>query len=112
MISGSEDKIDDDLLTIPLLSRPEFKGQIPDDLLDGLSKRETRVLMTLSVMAQQVDWLCDQCCQQNLQLRRMEREQLRLRRFRDMILNKWSILSAILLYFAPQAVPKILALFK
>lgn len=108
----NDEPVEDDLLTVPLLERPEFHGQIPDDLLEGLSKREIRVLMTLSVMAQQVDWLCKNVCEQNLQLRKMEREQLRLRRFKDMVLNKWSVISAVVLYFAPQVIPKLLAMLK
>lgn len=106
------DESEEDSLTIQVLELPEFRGTIPEDLLDGLSKRERRTLATLDVVAQQVDWLCHRVIEQNAYMRRMEREQVRLRRFKNMILNKWSIISAIVLYFLPQLVPKLIAALK
>ena len=107
----TEDAIEDDL-TVPLLSMPEFKAQIPDHLLDGLTKREHHTLVTLDVMAQQTDWLCHEVIAQNVQLRRMEKEIIRLRRFRDTLTSKWAIVSAIGIYIAPTIVPKLIAMMK
>lgn len=107
----TEDPIEDDLV-VPLLEMPEFKAQIPDHLLDGLTKREHHTLITLDVMAQQTDWLCREVVAQSVQMRRMEKEILRLRRFRDTLTSKWAIASAIGVYVAPTIVPKLVAMLK
>lgn len=108
---ATDDAIDDDL-TVPLLELPEFRAQIPDHLLDGRNKFEHHALITMDIMAQQTDWLCHEVIAQNQQLRRMEKEIIRLRRFRDTLTSKWAIASAIGVYIAPTIVPKLIAMLK
>ncbi len=107
----AEDPIQDDL-AVPELELPDFKPKIPDHLLEGLTKRESHILLTMDLMAQKMDWICHEMIAQNVQMRRMERETVKLRRFRDALTSKWAIASAIGVYISPTIVPKLIALLK
>lgn len=101
------DDVDDEALTVPLLALPAFKAQIPDHLLEGMSKRDYHTLVTMHIIAQQVDWLCHNLIDQNAHLRRIERDHIRLRRWKDILSSKWSVVAFILLLLAPLVVSKL-----
>lgn len=105
---NGNDAVDDDQLSVPVLTLPEFKARIPDHLLEGLSKRDHHTLTTLHLMAEQVDWLCSNVITQNEQMRRIERDHIRIRRWKELVASKWSVIVAIILLIAPLVVSKLI----
>lgn len=56
----------------------EFIGQIKETDLDGLEKRDRKVLLTMSIFGQWIDWIVQALIVQNRHQRHIEAEQIRL----------------------------------
>lgn len=100
---------DDGILTVREVEMPTFMAAIPDDLMENLSKRDQHVLRTLSVMAQQVEWLMKVLIEQNSSLRSMEKRQIRVERWKNLLMSRWGVLVAILTVSGPYLLPRLTA---
>jgi hypothetical protein len=98
----------DAILSVPELEAPRFAPQIPDDLMENLSKRDQHVLKTLSVMAQQQEWQIDAILNQNACLRAMERRQIRVERWKNLVMSRWGVFVGGIAIIGPYIVPKIM----
>jgi hypothetical protein len=98
----------DAILSIPELEAPHFLPQIPDDLMENLSKRDQHVLKTLSVMAQNQEWIMEAIVNQNRYLRLLEKRLIRVERWIGRITSRWGLLVGLAAVIGPYIVPQIL----
>lgn len=87
---------------------PHFVPQIPDDLLENLSKREQHALKTMSVIAQNQDWMMQVLVEQNKALSAIERRQVRVEKWKNLLSSRWGLVVGFFALVGPYVFPRVL----
>lgn len=104
------DEMDDTPTVIRPLKAPDrFVPSIPEDLLEGLGKRDRNVLNTLSVMGQKQDWDHEQVLHHHECLLMLENRLRRCEKVVRFLGHKWSGFVIVVLWLAPYVVPKFIS---
>ena len=90
MSKSNEEDSPESVLGIQPLQVPVFQSRIPQSMIDSLTPRDREVLVTMSIMAQQQDWIASVVLQHNKYLREIEARQSRFERWRLILVNKWT----------------------
>ncbi len=93
-MADEEELVSDRELTIKELRLPEkgFPPYISQEDLDDLDKRDRKVLLVQSVIAQKLDFFIGATIQQNRDLREIQREQLQYRKWKQKITLRFGML--------------------
>jgi hypothetical protein len=93
-VPSEDPDVDDRDLTIPKLKLPNFKPHInPEDIQD-FNKRDQKLILAFSVASQNLDFLVEHAVQQNEHQRELERELIRVKRWRRSMLKRQAIIAA------------------
>jgi len=92
--------IPDEELTIQPLKIPDFKPHVSADDLIDFSKRDQRLLLAVSLIAQKVDFLIGEAQKDNEHKRRFEREIIKTRMWRRRVFARWGLLAAAATFLA------------
>lgn len=85
-----DEEVPDRDLTTPLLVLPAFKPHIAKEDVEDFSSRDKKLLLAFSEVAQKVDWLANTMIEENRYIRELEREVLKLRRWKQKIMIRYS----------------------
>lgn len=88
-----EEEVLDRELTTPLLVLPAFKPHIAKEDVEDFSNRDKKLLLAFSEVAQKVDWAVTTMVEENRYIRELEREVIKLRRWKTRIMIRYSIYS-------------------
>jgi hypothetical protein len=97
----AEAHVRDEDLSIPELTMPTFSPTIKPEDVDTFSQRDRRLLLGVSVMEQQLGFLCMVAVEGNKHLRMLERRTIRLERWRISISGPLGVV----LWIASAALP-------
>lgn len=99
-MSAADVDIPDEELTIQPLKIPDFRPHISAEDLVDFSKRDQRLLLAVSLIAQKVDFLIEEVQKDNEHKRRFEREIIKTRIWRRRVFTRWAGLAAAATFIA------------
>lgn len=90
------------------LKRPEFKSSIPDHLVNKLSDQEKYIIMSLSKMESEREWLINSVLELNRSLIETDLRTQELQDWQSMVSSKWAVVGGFLLLCLPILIEKVL----
>lgn len=83
--------LDDTDSIVPDLTVPDdWPSDLPEDLLENLSKRDKHTILTLTVMAKKIDWIISRIVEYNDVLQKFEKRHRRIEKWARFLTSKWS----------------------
>lgn len=90
------------------LKRPEFKSSIPDHLVTKLSDEQKYIIMALSKMESEREWLINSVLELNRSLIETDLRTQELQDWQSMVSSKWAVVGGFLLLCLPILLEKVL----
>lgn len=91
------------------LKRPEFKSSIPEHLVNKLSDQEKYIIMSLSKMESEREWVINSVLDLNRSLIETDLRTQELQDWQSMVSSKWAVVGGFLLLCLPILVEKVVA---